>query len=191
MKKILFLIPVMALLFAVSCSTVRVSADYDKNIDFKKYKTFTLLPWNKHNDSVVSPFTKDRILSALKEEMTKRGYKYVLDLKDADLGVNTYILTRKKTDYQYYSDYYNPFGYYYGYPWAWYGPFASPYYGTPVTKRDYYEGTIIIDVFDTKVKKLIWQGIGVGELDPRKHITEKKIKKIISQIMFKYPVKYQ
>ncbi len=191
MKKILLLIPVIALLFTVSCSSLKVSADYDKNVDFKKYKTFTLLPWNKHNDSIVSPFTKERILSALKYEMTKRGYQYVPDLKDADLGVNTYILAREKTDYQYYSDYYGHYGFYYGYPWAWYGPVGPPYYGTSVTSRDYIEGTIIIDVFDTKAKKLIWQGVGVGELDPNKHATEKKINRIISQIMYKYPIRYQ
>jgi hypothetical protein len=190
MKKILFLLPLLAMIFATSCTTLSVSADYDKNVDFKQYKTFTLLPWNPHNDSIVSPFTKERILEALKKEMTKRGYQYVKDLKDADLGVNTYILAQAKTDYQYYSDYYGHFGYYYGYPWAWYGPVGAPYYGT-VTSRDYIQGTIIIDVFDTKAKKLIWQGVGVGELSPNKHATEKKIYKIISQIMYKYPLRYR
>ncbi len=191
MKKLLFLLSVMGVLFVTSCSTVRVSANYDKNVDFKQYKTFTLLPWNPHNDSIVSPFTRDMILNALKTEMIKRGYKYVPDLKDADLGVNTYILAKKKTDYQYYTDYYGHYGYYYGYPWAWYGPVAPPYYGTSVTARDYIEGTIIIDVFDTHKKKLIWQGVGVGELDPLKPATEKKVNRIISQIMYKYPVRYQ
>jgi hypothetical protein len=191
MKKLLFFVAIAALFFTVGCSTMTVTADYDKNVDFKKYKTFTILPWNPHNDSIVSPFTKDRIIAALKTEMTKRGYQYVPDLKDADLGVNIYILAQEKTDYQYYADYYGSYGYYYGYPWAWYGPVGAPYYNTTVQKRDYIQGTVIIDVFDTKAKKLIWQGIGVGELEPHKHATESKINKGIAQIMYKYPLRYR
>ena len=192
MKKLLLLIPVIALIFSVGCSTMQVSADYDKKTDFKSFKTFTLLPWNPHNDSIVSPFTKQRILAALKNEMLKRGYQYVPDLKDADLGVNTYILTQEKTDYQYYSNYYGSYGFYYGYPWAWYGgPVGAPYYGTSVQKRDYIQGTVIIDIFNTKEKKLAWQGIGIGELEPGKHVSEKAINKIISNIMYKYPVRYK
>ncbi len=190
MKKLLFLISVIGVTFLIGCSTVSVSADYDKKVDFRSYKTFTLLPWNPHNDSIVSPFTKERILAALKNEMAKRGYIYEPDIKKAELGVNTFILTKEKTDYQVYSNYYGGYGYYYGYPWAWYGP-VGPAYNTSVQQRDYIEGTVIIDVFDTKQKKLIWQGIGVGELDPDKHVKEGKISKIISQIMYKYPVRYK
>jgi hypothetical protein len=176
-----------AMIFFSSCSSIKVSSDYNKSTDFNKYRTFTLLPWNPHNDSIVSPFTKERLLNAMKFQMTKRGYKYVPDLKDADLGVNMYILTQEKTDYQYYSDYYGSYGYYYGYPWAWYGPVGAPYYGTSVQAINYIEGTIIIDIFDTKEKKLIWQGRGVGEITPDKPTSDNKINRIIAQIFYKYP----
>jgi len=188
MKKI-FLFPVLILLIVISsCSSIKVTADYDKTTNFESYKTFTLLPWNKHNDSIVSPFTKQRILESLKNEMIKRGYFYVEDVKKADLGVNSFVLIREKTDYQYYQNYYRPYGYYYGNPWAWGGYYSNPY-GTSVQKRDYIEGTLIIDVFDTHQKKLIWQGIGVGEVNPNSG--NKNINKAVAQILFKYPVKYK
>ena len=191
MKRQIFLIPVIILMMiASSCSTIKVTADYDKEVDFTAYKTFTLLPWNKHNDSIVSPFTKERILEALKNEMIKRGYYYVADIEKADLGVNSYVLLREKTDYQYYQNYYGPYGYYYNAPWAWGGYYGYGYpYNTTVQKRDYVEGTLIIDVFDTKKKKLIWQGIGVGEVEPNSN--GKHVAKAISQIFFKYPVRYK
>ncbi len=187
MKKLGLLPVIMLFMVLSSCSSIQVTADYDKDVNFKDYKTFTLLPWNAHNDSIVSPFVKERILEALKNEMIKRGYFYVADLKKADLGVNSYVLLRKKTDYQYYQDYYGPYGYYYGSPWAWGGYYGTPY--TTVQKRDYVEGTLIIDVFDTKQKKLIWQGIGVGEVNH--HSSGKNVAKTINQIFFKYPVRYK
>jgi hypothetical protein len=189
MTKRVFLFPVIILLLAVtSCNTIKVTADYDKEVDFKSFKTFTLLPWNAHNDSIVSTFTKQRILEALKNEMIKRGYYYVADINKADLGVNSYVLLREKTDYQYYQDYYGPYGYYYTAPWAWGGYYGYPY-NTTVQSRDYIEGTLIIDVFDTHKKKLIWQGIGVGEVEPNGN--GKHVAKAISQIFFKYPVKFK
>ncbi len=189
MTKKIFLLPVIVLLLIISsCSSVQVTADYDKNVKFTDYKTFTLLPWNSHNDSIVSPFVKQRILEALKNEMLKRGYFYVADLEKAELGVNSYVLLREKTDYQYYQDYYGPYGYYYGSPWAWGGYYGSPYNST-VQKRDYVEGTLIIDIFDTKEKKLIWQGIGVGEVNQSNG--GKNVGKTINKIFFKYPVKYR
>ncbi len=186
MKK-LFLATLVFALFAVSCTTFKVTADYDKTTDFKSFKTFTLLPWNPHNDSIVSPFVKERILEALKNEMIKRGYFYVADMKKADLGVNSFVLLQEKSDYQYYSNYYGSYGYYYGNPWAWGGYYGNPY--GSVQRVDYTEGTLIIDVFDTHQKKLIWQGIGVGEVN--RHTTGKNVGKIVAQIFFKYPVKYR
>ncbi len=185
--KRLVLFSMIVALFSVSCNTLKVTADYDKTTNFESYKTFTLLPWNPHNDSVVSPFVKERILDALKNEMIKRGYFYVADIKKADLGVNTFVLLQEKSDYQYYSNYYGPYGYYYSSPWAWGGYYGNPY-GT-VQRVDYTEGTMIIDIFDTHKKKLIWQGIGVGEVN--QHTTGKNVHKIVNQIFFKYPVKYK
>jgi len=117
MKKLL-LTSIAIVLISVSCSTFKVTADYDKATNFEGYKTFTLLPWNSHNDSVVSPFVKQRILETLKKEMIKRGYFYVADIKKADLGVNSFVLLQEKSDYQYYSNYYGFYGYSYASPWA-------------------------------------------------------------------------
>jgi len=186
MKK-LFLATLVIALFAISCSTFKVTADYDKTTNFEGYKTFTLLPWNPHNDSVVTSFVKERILEALKNEMIKRGYFYVADIKKADLGVNSFVLLQEKSDYQYYSNYYGSYGYAYASPWAWGGYYGQPY--GSVQRVDYTEGTLIIDVFDTHQKKLVWQGIGVGEVN--RHTTGKNVGKIVAQIFFKYPVKFK
>jgi hypothetical protein len=86
------------------------------------------------------------------------------------------------------------FGLGYGYGWGYrpyyYGGFAQPflYYGgsTAVDKEHYKEGTIIIDLIDTRTKRVVWRGYGVGEVhsNPQKNIDDipKVVDGIISQL---------
>ncbi len=53
----------------------------------------------------------------------------------------------------------------------------------------YTEGTLIIDIFDNKTKKLIWQGIGEGSLNSEEKKREKNTPKVIGDMMKSYPVK--
>jgi len=46
----------------------------------------------------------------------------------------------------------------------------------------YKEGTLIIDIMDTKSRKLVWRGFGVGELhNPQK--TVKELPKVVNGII--------
>jgi Domain of unknown function (DUF4136) len=75
---------------------------------------------------------------------------------------------------------YRPYYYGYGLPYAYYGG------ATVVDKEHYKEGTIIIDLIDTRTKKIVWRGFGVGEVhrNPQKNIEDlpKVVDGIISQL---------
>ncbi|MFT5737307.1 MAG: hypothetical protein ACI9SG_001656, partial [Maribacter sp.] len=51
------------------------------------------------------------------------------------------------------------------------------------------EGSLYIDLVDTKSKQLVWQGKGEGTLANTKNIQKKeqRIKEFVSQIMEQYP----
>ena len=57
MKNLLKFMLVFPLL-AVCCSGIKVTADYDKRVDFSRYKTFKYYGWAKNSDTILNRFDK-------------------------------------------------------------------------------------------------------------------------------------
>ncbi len=180
------------LLMMYSCSTVKVTSNFDKEVDFKSYKTFSLFPWDPHNEQVVNEYDKLLIEGAIKDEMTKRGLKYIE--KNGDLIISTFVVLEEKTMSQAYTNHYGGFaGYgsgwdYRGYDWAYGYGWGGPAYTTvPVSSREYVQGTLLIDVFQLKGKKLVWQGIGSGEVKEDFSKRDKNLPAAIGHMFRKFP----
>lgn len=167
-------------MFLYSCSTITVTADYDQEVNFAKYKTFSMLKWREDNNRLINEFDKQRLEVAVKSEMTNRGYKFVET--EGQLAVSVFVLLEDKTSYTSYTDYYGGYGYYYGTPWGW-GPAR-----TSVSRYEYTQGTLIFNVFDATEKKLIWQGTAIGEIDSNPQSREKNIPKAVTEVFMKYPL---
>jgi len=190
MKKLL--IPLM-IIFLSACTGVKVTNNWDKKVDFKSFKTYSLYPWDKQNEQVVNDYDKQTILNSIKREMETRGYKYVE--KNGDLIVSTFVIVENKTSYQAYTNHYagwagygGGWGYYsgpgyYGYGW---GPgFGS---STTIYSTDYNQGTLIIDIFSLSNKKLIWEGIGSGQVTEDLAKRDRRLPKVIGHIFRRFPV---
>jgi len=54
---------------------------------------------------------------------------------------------------------------------------------TYAEQENYKEGTLIIDLIDTRTRKVVWRGFGVGEVhrDPQKNIDD--IPKVVAGIL--------
>lgn len=178
-------------LFA-SCTGVKITNQWDKEVEFDEFKTYSLYPWATHNDQVVNDYDKQTILSSIKVEMDKRGYKQVD--KKGDLVVSTFVIVEDKTSYQAYSNHYGGWAGYGG-GWGYYG--RSGYYGygmgpgystTRIYSTEYQQGTLIIDIFRLADKKLIWQGIGSGEMTNNYEKRDRNLPKTIGQIYRRFPV---
>lgn len=183
----------ISILFVItSCSTLNVTNDYDKSVDFKKFKTFSLYPWDPQLDLEINAYDKATILNSVKDQMTGRGYEYVE--KNGDLVVSTFVVLQNKTSYQAYTDHYGGYaGYgggwmYYGSPWAYGYGWGPGFSTTTVQKVDYLQGTLIIDIFQLDGKKLVWQGIGSGEVTKDPETRDRKLPKNIAHIFRKFPV---
>jgi hypothetical protein len=59
---------------------------------------------------------------------------------------------------------------------------------TTYSEYDYQVGTLVVDVFDKKAEKLIWEGIGKKTLDDNPQTNDKNIQKTVAAIMKNYPV---
>jgi len=179
----------IALFIFSSCSSVKFHADYDKSVDFSKYKTLEYYGWTKGSSFRLNEFDKERIEQAFAREFRLRGIDVVPKKSGGDLIVSLYIVTQDKTSYTattVATGYYGYGGFYgYGPGWGW-GPGVSMSTVHPI---DYKEGTLICSVYDAKNKRLIWEGVINGTIDDDLANRAKNISRMVSYLMRKYPVK--
>lgn len=187
MKKNILALFVLGLMIFSGCSSITLHSDYDKSVDFTKYKTISYYGWADNSDKLLSPFDKERLEKAFGEEFINRGYTFVKE--GGDMIVALYIVTEQKQQttatttgmgggYGY--------GGHYGYGpgWGWGGGMST----TTVNTYDYTVGTLVCSVFDAKEQKLIWEGSGSGEVDDNPQTRENNIPKSVAKIMSQYPI---
>lgn len=173
--KTIKLLPLLFLFALVSCSSVQVATDYDKNVDFANYKSFAF--FKSGIDKVeISDLDKRRILNAIDAELTTKG---ITKSENPDLLVNIFTKSRQQVDV-------NQFNAGWGYGWGWgWNPWM--WGGRSTTVSTTTEGTLYIDLIDARKKELIWQGEGVGVLTQNINKKEERIKEFVKKILEKYP----
>ena len=145
-----------------SCSSIKVSTDYDKKATFNSYKTYAF--YKKGIKAVaLSDIDKKRILSAIETQLKNKGLTTSSD--HPDLLVNIATDAERHLDYN------------------------VTLTGHPVK---YTKGEITIELIDYAHKKLVWQGTASGILNylNTKDVVgnkEVQIKEFVSEIMTKYP----
>ena len=188
-------LPILALVFLASCSSVKVITDYDKEANFNTFKTYAFYKTGI-DKAEISDLDKKRILKAIDVEMAARGF---VKSNQPDVLVSIFTKERERVDV------YNNFGFGWGgFGWGGFGRFGfyNPWlfgpgfgwgggFGPNVSTRT--EGSLYIDVIDTRKKELVWQGRGVGTLNNIKNIEkkEKRIKQFVAEILEKYPTASQ
>ncbi|NJO25735.1 MAG: DUF4136 domain-containing protein, partial [Bacteroidia bacterium] len=140
----------------ISCKpTLKVTADYDRTADFSAYKTFGMYFMLTSNN--VNQLNEQRVWNSIRSEMIKKGYKE--DSNNPDLVVNVATVLKNKK-------YISATATSYGYggihrPYSYWG---APGYAT-VRATDYKEGSLVIDVVDTRTKRLVWEGAANAEFE--------------------------
>ena len=157
-----------------SCSSVRVIADYDKQVNFNEFKTFAFYKPGI-DKAEISDLDKRRILKAIEIELIAKGFT---KSENPDLLVSIIASAQEKIDV------YNNFYAGAGWGWGW-----NPYfYGNYNTISTSTEGVLYIDLIDANKKELVWQGQGVGYLNFNSvDKKEARIKEFVSQILERYP----
>jgi len=173
MKKILKNTPLLCLAFLIiSCSSVKVASDYDKEANFKSYKTFAFFK-SGIDKAEISDLDKRRILRAIEAELLAKGFT---KSENPDMLVSIFTKSQQRVNV-----YNNTWG------WAGYGPgWGWGWNNQPVVSTQN-EGTLFIDLIDMKNKELIWQGMGTGIVSRKMEKKEEQIKEFVAKIMEKYP----
>jgi len=183
------IILLFASLIISSCSSIKITSDKDGSYDFSKVKTLSYYGWTKESDKILNQFDKERIEKSFATEFRNRGIN-IID-RDGDIIVSLYIVVDQKTGTTAYTNHYGgggPYGWYggygYGAGWGW----GMGYSTTSYHEYDYLVGTLVCDVFDSKSKNLVWQGVVSGEINENPKDRERNIPRVVKELMKRFPV---
>ena len=168
---------IVMLFFAVaalnSCVSVRVTSDYDENVDFKSYKTFAFYKTGI-DKAEINDIDKRRILRAIEAELVAKGYK-----KSPQPDFLVSIFTKSRERVNIYNNGYGPWGY----GWGW-TPFYLNNLNAVSTST---EGQLFVDFIDANKKELIWQGHGTGYLTQNTSKKQERIREFVYHVIQKFP----
>jgi len=168
-----FFLPVLLVVIVAGCASVKVSSDYDSKADFSKFKTFN---FSKEVDKVtLNDLNRRRLKDAITKEMEAKGYQVSTT---PDVLVNAFVKGRTKYTATASTNYMGgPFMYYRGWGTS----------NTYVDVNKSVEGTLFIDLIDVQEKKMIWEGVAEGLVNPRTETREDKINSVVAMIFKNYP----
>ena len=181
--KIFFIFLVIA---AVSgCSGITVSQDYEKDVDFAAFKSFT---WKvdpeagQDDDPEMSPLVATRIRNAITSELEAKGIAYSAESPDIQIDYNLKVESRISS---------SNVGTTIGYGAGGYGHIGGVVISTAPDIRQYDEGTLYIDFYTSNDLKLVWRGISSQVID--KHEEPDKVTQQINlnvqKILEQFPPK--
>ena len=139
------MLSVAVVLIMTGCSSISTSFDYDRDVDFGKYATYTWMQNDKMARSF--PFFDKRLKAAINKEMFDRGLKEHKD--NPDLLITYAAAVQEKISGTTTTGYH-----------GWYG-----WGGGYTTVNTYNEGTLIIDIVDYEQNQLIWRGWATSAVD--------------------------
>src|SRR5437588_5702388 len=206
MKTSIYLVLVSFITVGLSaCSSYNYYTAGLNRTNMSGYHSFAWLPaQGKTNKSPLDGNIADlKIKDAAVASLTSKGLRLQTTNPDLLATYTATVGTGSKTVYTptyYGTGFYPGFGLGFGWGWRWgyrpyYYGFGAPfvYYGgsTATGKEHYKEGTIIIDLIDTRTHRVVWRGYGVGEVhnNPKKNVEDipKVVDGIISQLQLSPP----
>jgi len=165
-----------ALLLTAGSFAQDVKTDYDRAADFNLYKTYS---WeNVHTEN---PLWSDRIKAAVNSALAAKGWTKV------ESGGNVSVMAMEMTSsHQTLNTYYDAFG---G-GWGWRGLFRGGFGGfgdSTTTEETYKVGTLVVDLFDSSTKKLIWRGSASDTLSDKSDKNIKNLNKGVDKMFEHFP----
>ncbi len=125
---------------AAGCSSISADSTHAEGVDFSAYRSFAQASAPESGGGIpgYSSITADSIQREIASQLESKGLSEA-DRDSADLVVRFSVSGKPQTDV------WGTGGY------GWYG-------GGSVQTTHYIKGTLVIDIFDTSKKKLVWHG---------------------------------
>jgi hypothetical protein len=165
----------IALCFASASFAQQVKTDYDRSADFSQYKTYSWEKVHIQNDLWV-----DRIKAAVNSALTAKGWTQV------ESGGTVSIMAMEMTQsHQTLNTYYDNFGG--GWGWRGWGGLGDGFGESTTTANTYRVGTLVVDLFDSNTKKLVWRGSSSDALSDKSVKNIKSLDKGVEKMFEHFP----
>lgn len=201
MRKLIVAATVLLALSAFSaCTSYNYYTAARNKTNLNNYRTFAWMPMDRSSRPTISQANDAAIKDATTAALQQKGLR--IDQRHPDLVVSYTNTVGRGSRTNYYSPYYGGwgyggwgwgggFGFGWGGGWGWGGYYRPWYYAGPAfayggptyaEKEHYKEGTIIIDLIDTRTRRVVWRGYGVGEVHNAEK-TARDIPKVVDGII--------
>ncbi len=156
------LLVLMGALLLVSCGpAVRIYFDAETSAPFTSYQTYSFLDFTEGNKKTVTGMELERIRVAFAREIERHGLRF--SENNPDLSVQLTVYHREAMD---------------------------GYYGRPY-RYTYMERAMTIDIYDNLIRRHVWHGAAVGELELDTDARMLELPEVIASIFEKYPVQLE
>jgi hypothetical protein len=171
MKKTYSLLALLLLLGSMHAFAADINTDYDHTTNFSQYKTYS---WIKvqAGDSLWA----DRIQQDVDAQLAARGWTKVA--ANGNASVSALETTQNQNTLE---TFYDGFGG--GWRWRGGGGMGMATTTTDVTKV----GTVVVDVFDSQSKQLIWRGTESADLSGHSDKNAKSLEKNLATLFKRFP----
>jgi hypothetical protein len=158
-------------LIATASLAQQVKTDYDREANFNQYKTYS---WEKVQTQ--DSLWVDRIKEAVNTDLAAKGWTPVQS--GGDISVVAIETTQNQ---QTLDTFYDGFGG--GWRWRGFGGFGD----STTTVETYKVGTLVVDLFDPKTKKLIWRGSASDALSNKSDKNIRNLDKGVQKMFDHFP----
>src|SRR5713226_8209769 len=165
---------VSTVLFLVALGTAlaqQVKTDFDHQANFSQYKTYSwqeIKPANSLRDA--------RIKRAVDAQLAAKGW--TVAESGGDVAIVAIATSHTERTLQTFYD-----GMGGGWRWRGFGGMGE----ATTTEQDYKEGTLVVDIYDTKTQQLIWRGSAEDTLSDKAAKNEKNLDKGVAKMFKDFP----
>jgi hypothetical protein len=175
-------------MFFISCSSMNTFSEYNKSVDFNKYKTYS---WIAPDDSslenqVLQNSYGKAIMAGSNTELKKKGM--ILDNQNADVVFKYHLGINHTTKYSQ-----SPtlsIGVAYGAPGYYYGGVAVPVSGGNVSASRQDEAFLMLEMYDPETGYILWTG-GARKTVDNTADSRKNMQLALHAIFAELPVKHK
>jgi hypothetical protein len=159
-----------AFVFPIPGSAQKVETDYDHSANFSQYHTYS---WGRVH--AADPLFEPRIREAVDHDLQAKGWQLVPS--GGDVTLTAVLIKKNQAEYTTFYDGLGP-------GWRWHG-WGAGMATTTVEKIPI--GTLVVDIYDTSSKHLVWRGLAHDQLSEKPDKDTKKLEKAVDKMFDKFP----
>jgi hypothetical protein len=154
--------------------SIKTATDYDRNISFSNYHSFSILKGNSSGNPLMDQRAQDDVRSAL---MSREWIE--VPAGESQAAVVVHAATKTKHTYE---TFYDGWG-----GWGWRRGWGGGFGGSTTFVNNYKVGTLVVDIFDAKTKEALWHGTATDALSDNPKSNAEATKQAIDKMFSHFP----